>query len=158
MLEQYKMTNAADQERIEIMQFIIENIPMGILMIKGDGTIVYASRPMRENFGYFWRTDLEGQNVSMLLHEDIRTHHTEVLIRSFFSKPSAGAMKARIIQGQKKNGESVNIIIWLIPKARKVPMSFDVENEEKYGIACVFFVGEFGFDLRSFFNQNKSDS
>jgi PAS domain S-box-containing protein len=93
---------------------VVEASPSAMLMVDASGTIRLVNRGIEELFGYP-RDELIGRAVDVLLPDDVRARHPE-LVASYFATPESRPMGAgRELFGRRKDGSVVPIEIGLSP-------------------------------------------
>jgi PAS domain S-box-containing protein len=94
----------------EVLALAVESSPNGLLMLNSEGLIQSANRACEVLFGY-WREELYGRNMEMLLPERLRAQHAEY--RGNFNNGSTNAAAGRDLAGLRKDGVEIPLQIYL---------------------------------------------
>lgn len=94
-------------------QRILEAQPVGVMLIKTDGIIVFANSRIEELFGYA-RDELRGETVEMLVPQELRGGHARAL-RRYMEGPDPRLGASREFQAQCKSGARIPVEIGLTP-------------------------------------------
>jgi PAS domain S-box-containing protein len=95
------------------------------------GEILIASRPLEEMFGYYVRGELEGQNVDVLVPDDICGQHAA--FRSKFARDSRTRPMGRRgeLRGKHKDGHT-------FPVAVGLSSTMSADRTRRCAVAVVF--------------------
>ena len=108
---------------------LLEEAPLAVLVVGGDGAIKFANRMAVTMFGYA-RAEFVGKPIHFLVPDDRRPRHAD-FIAGWFKHPRARPMGADLgIEGRNKNGDLMNLDIQLSP----------VESDT--GVLAVAWIGE----------------
>jgi PAS domain S-box-containing protein len=92
----------------------LEDAPIGVLVVRDSGLIVWGNRQIVSMFGYS-RDELTGQPIEMLVPDDIRPMHAANFAR-WIQHPRAREMGTGLnIRGRNKNGAEMPLDIQLSP-------------------------------------------
>ena len=106
-------TPAAGEAR-NLLQSAIEWLPVGVLVVNGDGLIVIVNHQVERTFGY-GHGELIGQSVDVLVPEGAGASDA-AFRRDFTARPQPRAMAAgREVFGRRRDGSEVPIEIALTP-------------------------------------------
>ncbi|WP_143169185.1 response regulator, partial [Vibrio quintilis] len=96
------------RERTLRLRSIIENAADGIIVMNNRGTVQNFSPAAERMFG-FTRSEVEGQNIKMLMPEPVRSAHDGYL--SHYRKGGEARVigKTREVVGRRKNGETFDM-------------------------------------------------
>ncbi|AUM12642.1 sensor histidine kinase [Ketobacter alkanivorans] len=102
------------QRAQEMMRLAVEAAPNGMLLTDKTGRIVMANSMAEMQFGYT-RSELVGQEITMLVPPRFRDHHP-ALREDYFSHPVSRAMgKGRDLFALRKDGQEIPVEIGLNP-------------------------------------------
>jgi len=108
---------------------LLEEAPLAVLVVNGDGKIMFANRMAVTLFGYA-RAEFVGKEIHFLVPDDRRPKHAN-FVSGWFKHPRARPMGADLrIAGRNKNGDLIDLDIQLSP----------VETET--GVLAVAWIGE----------------
>lgn len=108
---------------------LLEEAPLAVLVVNGDGKIMFANRMAVTLFGYA-RAEFVGKEIHFLVPDDRRPKHAN-FVSGWFKHPKARPMGADLgIAGRNKNGDLINLDIQLSP----------VETDT--GVLAVAWIGE----------------
>lgn len=108
---------------------LLEEAPLAVLVVSGDGKIMFANRMSVTLFGYA-RAELVGKEIHFLVPDDRRPKHAN-FVGGWFMHPKARPMGADLgIEGRNKNGDLIKLDIQLSP----------VETDT--GVLAVAWIGE----------------
>lgn len=96
----------------EIYRTAVESIPVGLLLVDNQGTILHANPKLAEQFGY-QQAELKGQSLEILLPERLRAHH--IGLRSgFMQAPQSRSMgEGRELSARRKDGSEFPVDVGL---------------------------------------------
>ena len=98
----------------DLLRSAIEWLPIGVLVVNGDGVIAVVNREVERLFGYA-DGELIGQSIDVLVPDVARTSHA-ALRRDFTAQPHPRAMGAgRELFGRRKDGSEVPVEVGLTP-------------------------------------------
>lgn len=86
-----------------LFALMIEHAPVGMLLLDGHGSIVFANQHVANDFRWS-REDLIGESIEVLVPKDIREEHVgwrDEVIRE------GGRRYLRAVNGETKDGESM---------------------------------------------------
>lgn len=92
------------QERTLRLHSIIENAADGIIVMSNQG-IVQSFSPAAERIFGFKKSEVEGQNIKMLMPEPVSSEHDGYLERYKMGGEAKVVGKTREVVGRRKNGE-----------------------------------------------------
>ena len=108
--------NDADSQSTTDFRAIIEGLPVAIVAVSENGTIVFVNSQTEELFGWS-RLQLVGEAVEVLLPERLRTGHPQMRA-GFVRDPSVRPMgKGRDLHGVRSDGREFPLEIGLKPIA-----------------------------------------
>jgi PAS domain S-box-containing protein len=98
----------------ESFRVALEAAPNAMIMVDGQGRMVFVNSQMEALFGYA-KDELVGQPVEVIVPERFRSHHPQHR-SGFFASPRARPMGAgRDLYGRRKDGREIPIEIGLNP-------------------------------------------
>lgn len=108
-----RLSKAFYEDR-EMVAQILDSLPDGLIIIDDKGTIQLVNHQVELLFGY-QRTLLLGQNIRMLLPDNLRERH-DTHIQTYFAGPSVRPMNlSRALPGLHRNGSTTMVQITLGP-------------------------------------------
>lgn len=106
----------------ERFESIVDNSSDGILTVTLNGKIENFNNAAEQIFGYS-RQEAAGMDVSILVPEDLRDHHRNVMVEIASSAPDT-IHYPRLVHGQRKDGGSVPVEINIA--------TYEVDGEKHY--------------------------
>lgn len=103
--------------RMREFQEYVESAPMGILVVRPDGSIAFANQSAHECFGYA-AGELQDQVIESLVPMPLRDRHVSFRDR-YFGRPERLLFTSRRMVGRRKDGTDVPVAIGLNPLSRK---------------------------------------
>jgi PAS domain S-box-containing protein len=98
-----------------LMSQVLDQTTEGVLVIDGEGMIVYANEPLLQLFGYD-AASLVGDSIEILLPEHVRGHHRQLVVQ--FVEQATDRPMGRDdldIEGRHANGSCFSIDVQLNP-------------------------------------------
>ena len=109
-----KETELALETSEERFRRVVEAVANAIIMVGADGTVEMVNAQAEAIFGYP-RAELLGRPIEMLLPEQYRSHHPQ-LLKAFFAAPEARLMGVgRDLRAVRKDGSEFPVEIGLSP-------------------------------------------
>ncbi|UCC88673.1 MAG: PAS domain S-box protein [Anaerolineales bacterium] len=97
-----------------MVRTVLEALAEALIVVDGDGLIVFVNRRMEEMFGYH-RDEVVGQPLSLFLPDQVAEIHAQHL-SGYFRKPRMRPMGQRLeLIGKRKDGTSLPVDISLSP-------------------------------------------
>jgi PAS domain S-box-containing protein len=113
-MSEIRATNVALRASEERFRQVLEESPIGVVLMDERGILTLVNRTLERMFGY-GRAELLGKPVEMLIPERLRGSHSQHRT-GFFAGPRPRAMGAgRELSGLRKNGSEIPIEIGLTP-------------------------------------------
>ncbi|TAA45898.1 PAS domain S-box protein [Corallincola spongiicola] len=125
------MFDITEQQQLQLKQQesdarirnILETVPDGIIVINQQGIVETFSPAAERMFGYA-ASEVEGQNVSMLMPADIAIQHDNILANYYPGKPSSVVNNEREVTGKTKADEEFPMSLMVGKSTRNGQLSF----------------------------------
>ncbi len=98
----------------DIILSLVDELPIGILVVDANNDIVFANYKAEQIFGYE-QQELFYQNLHILLPEEYRQNHKR-FVKQFLTDTESRAMDSgRLLQGRQKDGHKIQVQVGLSP-------------------------------------------